>query len=173
MFSFTEHCRNIQDQISHLQHIIQLLPLINRDTLYVLLQFLGLVAENAEDKIDESGEKGRQCSKIPHKKCILEVALFISKAKITGVYFWNFSKRCDFSLWGNRTTTHAHNLWIFRALLGDIVFCIFFWKSFVYWRKKCLRNVNLNLYGNMQTTHYTKISVFNTSLSQFLVYYPV
>lgn len=58
MFSFTEHCRNIQDQISHLQHIIQLLPLINRDTLYVLLQFLGLVAENAEDKIDESGEKG-------------------------------------------------------------------------------------------------------------------
>ena len=58
LFSFTEHCRNIQDQISHLQHIIQLLPLINRDTLYVLLQFLGLVAENAEDKIDESGEKG-------------------------------------------------------------------------------------------------------------------
>ena len=49
--------KNIQDQIVHLQHIIQLLPLINRDTLYVLLQFLGLVAENAEDKIDESGEK--------------------------------------------------------------------------------------------------------------------
>ena len=49
--------KNIQDQIVHLQHIIQLLPLINRDTLYVLLQFLGLVAENAEDKIDESGEE--------------------------------------------------------------------------------------------------------------------
>lgn len=51
--------KNIQEQIGHLQHIIQLLPLINRDTLYVLLQFLGLVAENAEDKLDETGkEKG-------------------------------------------------------------------------------------------------------------------
>ena len=48
--------KNIQEQIGHLQHIIQLLPLINRDTLYVLLQFLGLVAENAEDKLDETGK---------------------------------------------------------------------------------------------------------------------
>ena len=79
MFSFTEHCRNIQDQISHLQHIIQLLPLINRDTLYVLLQFLGLVAENAEDKIDESGEKGRQCSKIPPKSAKITVFLNFSE----------------------------------------------------------------------------------------------
>ena len=53
-FSISE-VKNIQDQIVHLQHIVQLLPLINRDTLYVLLQFLGLVAENAEDRTDESG----------------------------------------------------------------------------------------------------------------------
>ena len=49
--------KNTQDQIIQLQHIIQLLPLINRDTLYVLLQFLGLVAEHAEDRTDESGRK--------------------------------------------------------------------------------------------------------------------
>ena len=48
--------KNTQDQIIHLQHIIQLLPLINRDTLYVLLQFLGLVAENAEDRSDDAGK---------------------------------------------------------------------------------------------------------------------
>ena len=47
--------KNTQDQIIQLQHIIQLLPLINRDTLYVLLQFLGLVAEHAEDRTDDSG----------------------------------------------------------------------------------------------------------------------
>ena len=52
--------KNIQEQIGHLQHIIQLLPLINRDTLYVLLQFLGLVAENAEDKLDETGKEGKR-----------------------------------------------------------------------------------------------------------------
>ena len=52
---FVSGLKNTQDQIIHLQHIIQLLPLINRDTLYVLLQFLGLVAENAEDRTDEAG----------------------------------------------------------------------------------------------------------------------
>ena len=52
--------KNIQEQIGHLQHIIQLLPLINRDTLYVLLQFLGLVAENAEDKLDETGKEAEK-----------------------------------------------------------------------------------------------------------------
>ena len=53
--SFFPELKNTQDQIIQLQHIIQLLPLINRDTLYVLLQFLGLVAEHAEDRTDESG----------------------------------------------------------------------------------------------------------------------
>ena len=53
--SFFLELKNTQDQIIQLQHIIQLLPLINRDTLYVLLQFLGLVAEHAEDRTDESG----------------------------------------------------------------------------------------------------------------------
>ena len=47
--------KNTQEQIIQLQHIIQLLPLINRDTLYVLLQFLGLVAEHAEDRTDDKG----------------------------------------------------------------------------------------------------------------------
>ena len=53
--SFFPELKNTQDQIIQLQHIIQLLPLINRDTLYVLLQFLGLVAEHAEDRTDDSG----------------------------------------------------------------------------------------------------------------------
>jgi RhoGAP domain len=37
------------------QRMMQLLPVINRDTLYVLLQFLGLVADNAEDKKADDG----------------------------------------------------------------------------------------------------------------------
>jgi len=36
--------------------MMQLLPVINRDTLFVLLQFLGLVADNAEDKKGDDGE---------------------------------------------------------------------------------------------------------------------
>ena len=60
LFCFVSEMKNIQEQIGHLQHIIQLLPLINRDTLYVLLQFLGLVAENAEDKLDETGKEGKR-----------------------------------------------------------------------------------------------------------------
>ena len=57
---FLSGLKNTQDQIIHLQHIIQLLPLINRDTLYVLLQFLGLVAENAEDRTDETGKQNNE-----------------------------------------------------------------------------------------------------------------
>jgi hypothetical protein len=40
-----------QEQTLALQRIMQLLPQVNRDTLFVLLHFLGLVADNAEDKI--------------------------------------------------------------------------------------------------------------------------
>lgn len=65
---FLSGLKNTQDQIIHLQHIIQLLPLINRDTLYVLLQFLGLVAENAEDRTDETGkQKMKSCSLRSHQ----------------------------------------------------------------------------------------------------------
>jgi hypothetical protein len=55
-FVFFPEIKNPQEQIVHLQHIVQLLPLINRDTLYVLLQFLGLVAENSEDKTSDTGK---------------------------------------------------------------------------------------------------------------------
>ena len=37
--------------------MMQLLPVINRDTLYVLLQFLGLVAENSEDRKGDDGKE--------------------------------------------------------------------------------------------------------------------
>ena len=43
------------EQTLALQRIMQLLPQVNRDTLFVLLHFLGLVADNSEDKIG-SGE---------------------------------------------------------------------------------------------------------------------
>ena len=46
---------NPQDQISNVQRLLQILPVVNRDTLFVLLQFLGLVAENAEDRKAEDG----------------------------------------------------------------------------------------------------------------------
>ena len=38
------------------QRMMQLLPVINRDTLYVLIQFLGLVADNSDDRKAEDGE---------------------------------------------------------------------------------------------------------------------
>jgi len=43
------------------QRMMQLLPVINRDTLYVLLQFLGLVAENSEDR---KGDDGKERSRV-------------------------------------------------------------------------------------------------------------
>ena len=48
---------NPQDQISNVQRLLQILPVCNRDSLFVLLQFLGLVAENSEDRKAEDGRK--------------------------------------------------------------------------------------------------------------------
>ena len=61
LFFSNSELKNTQDQIIQLQHIIQLLPLINRDTLYVLLQFLGLVAEHADDRTDDTGRTSIMC----------------------------------------------------------------------------------------------------------------
>jgi hypothetical protein len=47
---------NSHEQMMGFQRMMQLLPVINRDTLYVLLQFLGLVAENSEDRKADDGE---------------------------------------------------------------------------------------------------------------------
>ena len=47
---------NPQDQISNVQRLLQILPVVNRDTLFVLLQFLGLVAENSDDHKAEDGK---------------------------------------------------------------------------------------------------------------------
>lgn len=44
-----------QEQTLALQRLIQLLPSVNRDTLFILLQFLGLVAENSEDRTAADG----------------------------------------------------------------------------------------------------------------------
>ena len=48
---------NPQDQISNVQRLLQILPVVNRDTLFVLLQFLGLVADNSEDRKTDDGRK--------------------------------------------------------------------------------------------------------------------
>ena len=47
---------NPQDQISNVQRLLQILPVVNRDTLFVLLQFLGLVSENSDDRKAEDGK---------------------------------------------------------------------------------------------------------------------
>lgn len=47
--------RNRRLQFEALQHLIQLLPTANRDTLYALLTFLAMVAQNAADTKDEAG----------------------------------------------------------------------------------------------------------------------
>ena len=55
---------NPQDQISNVQRLLQILPVVNRDTLFVLLQFLGLVAENSEDRKSEDGKSNNNLSLI-------------------------------------------------------------------------------------------------------------
>lgn len=47
---------NAQEQLLDLQRLVQLLPQVNRDTLFVLLNFLALVAANSEDRIAPDGK---------------------------------------------------------------------------------------------------------------------
>ena len=46
-----------KNQVTAMQHVIQLLPRANRDTLYTLLNFLHLVTENSESKKGPTGEE--------------------------------------------------------------------------------------------------------------------
>ncbi|KAJ3631337.1 hypothetical protein MTP99_012470 [Tenebrio molitor] len=55
-FVQTQRIRNRRLQFEALQHLVQLLPIANRDTLHALLNFLVMVAQNAADVKDESGE---------------------------------------------------------------------------------------------------------------------
>ncbi|KAK0175806.1 hypothetical protein PV328_000009 [Microctonus aethiopoides] len=55
-FVHTQKIRNRRLQQEALQHLIQLLPTPNRETLWVLLNFLTEVAANSEDVKTESGE---------------------------------------------------------------------------------------------------------------------
>ncbi|XP_021919364.1 uncharacterized protein LOC110829683 isoform X2 [Zootermopsis nevadensis] len=55
-FVQTQKIRNRRLQFEALQHLIQLLPVPNRDTLWALLNFLVTVARNAGDYKDETGE---------------------------------------------------------------------------------------------------------------------
>ena len=53
---FFPELSSAQEQTLGLQRLMGLLPTVNRDTLFVLLHFLGLVAENAEDRTLADGE---------------------------------------------------------------------------------------------------------------------
>jgi hypothetical protein len=53
--------RNRRLQFEALQHLIQLLPVPNRDTLWALLNFLVTVARNAGDYKDETGNVKLDC----------------------------------------------------------------------------------------------------------------
>ncbi|CAH1159539.1 unnamed protein product [Phaedon cochleariae] len=55
-FVQTQRIRNRRLQFEALQHLVQLLPPVNRDTLHALMSFLSLVARNANDVKDEAGE---------------------------------------------------------------------------------------------------------------------
>nr|CAD7439068.1 unnamed protein product [Timema bartmani] len=55
-FVQTQRIRNRRLQFEALQHLIQLLPAANRDTLWALLNFLYIVARNSADHTDEKGE---------------------------------------------------------------------------------------------------------------------
>ena len=63
------------------QRMMQLLPVINRDTLYVLLQFLGLVAENSDDTKADDG-KGAFINDVIH----LGVGMVSQKPRDKGKY---------------------------------------------------------------------------------------
>ncbi|XP_014473881.1 PREDICTED: uncharacterized protein LOC106744012 [Dinoponera quadriceps] len=55
-FVHTQKIRNRRLQQEALQHLIQLLPTPNRETLWALLNFLSVVAANSEDQKNEAGE---------------------------------------------------------------------------------------------------------------------
>uniref|UniRef100_A0A6P7GCF2 Unconventional myosin-IXa-like n=1 Tax=Diabrotica virgifera virgifera TaxID=50390 RepID=A0A6P7GCF2_DIAVI len=55
-FVQTQRIRNRRLQLEALQHLVQLLPSANRDTLYALLSFLAVVAKYADDSQNDSGE---------------------------------------------------------------------------------------------------------------------
>ncbi|XP_015593201.1 uncharacterized protein LOC107266824 [Cephus cinctus] len=55
-FVHTQKIRNRRLQQEALQHLIQLLPTPNRETLWALLNFLSDVAANSDDRKDETGE---------------------------------------------------------------------------------------------------------------------
>ncbi|XP_014606230.1 PREDICTED: uncharacterized protein LOC106787951 [Polistes canadensis] len=55
-FVHTQKIRNRRLQQEALQHLIQLLPTPNRETLWALLHFLSIVASNSEDQKNETGE---------------------------------------------------------------------------------------------------------------------
>ncbi|XP_012282265.1 uncharacterized protein LOC105700706 isoform X2 [Orussus abietinus] len=55
-FVHTQKIRNRRLQQEALQHLIQLLPTPNRETLWALLNFLSEVASNSEDKKTETGD---------------------------------------------------------------------------------------------------------------------
>ncbi|XP_015429085.1 PREDICTED: uncharacterized protein LOC107185833 [Dufourea novaeangliae] len=55
-FVHTQKIRNRRLQQEALQHLIQLLPTPNRETLWALLNFLSVVAANSEDQKSETGE---------------------------------------------------------------------------------------------------------------------
>lgn len=55
-FVHTQKIRNRRLQQEALQHLIQLLPTPNRETLWALLNFLNVVAANSEDQKNERGE---------------------------------------------------------------------------------------------------------------------
>ncbi|GLG99660.1 Rho GTPase-activating protein conundrum [Gryllus bimaculatus] len=55
-FVHTQRIRNRRLQFEALQHLVQLLPAANRDTLHALLTFLAVVAAHAGEHRDASGE---------------------------------------------------------------------------------------------------------------------
>ncbi|XP_076375800.1 rho GTPase activating protein at 102A isoform X2 [Megalopta genalis] len=55
-FVHTQKIRNRRLQQEALQHLIQLLPTPNRETLWALLNFLSVVAANSEDQKNDAGE---------------------------------------------------------------------------------------------------------------------
>lgn len=55
-FVHTQKIRNRRLQQEALQHLIQLLPTPNRETLWALLNFLSVVAANSEDQKSETGD---------------------------------------------------------------------------------------------------------------------
>lgn len=75
---FLEEIRNRRLQLEAMSHLIQLLPVAHRDTLFTLLNFLGQVAHHAEDQTVTDPVTGNRTVQAGHRMDSINLATVMS-----------------------------------------------------------------------------------------------